>query len=207
LPAHLPRPFPDPKAYALAYELVRHVAGVFHGDTEDWREVRLPDGLPAEAVYRRLPSAPDIEYGGYLTRTRIRYVPGWETGAYVPASKPCTFHSHPDADPDADLPSFKDLYTFLRNTHRRHITVGGPLLWVFDKTPDTLPVVHRLNAWEVRNMIAAIGDVGFEHYAAVALRGIGFRLPMSFRQYRRVWPARVREKLGIQLTILDRQRN
>jgi hypothetical protein len=56
-------------------------------------------------------------------------------------------------------------------------------------------------------MIAAIGDVGFEHYAAVALRGIGFQLPMSFRQYRRVWPARVREKLGIQLTILDRQRH
>ena len=48
-------------------------------------------------------------------------------------------------------------------------------------------------------MIAAIGEVGFEDYAAVALRGIGFRLPMSFRQYRRVWPARVREKLGIQV--------
>lgn len=57
LPAHLPGPFPDPKAYALAYELVRCVAGVFHGDGEDWHEVRLPAGLLAEAVYRRLPSA------------------------------------------------------------------------------------------------------------------------------------------------------
>ena len=75
-PAHLPGLFPDPAAYARAYEYIRLVDGVFHGDAEDWHEARLPVGLSAVEVYRRLPTAPGFEFAGYLTRTRIRYVEG-----------------------------------------------------------------------------------------------------------------------------------
>ena len=94
-PPHLPEPFPDPPAYARSYEFIRLVDDVYHGDPDDWREARIPPGLTAEAVYRRLPTAPDFEYAGYLTRTRVRYALGWGTGAHVIGCKPCCFHTHP----------------------------------------------------------------------------------------------------------------
>lgn len=73
---------------------------------------------------------------------------------------------------------------------------------VIDKTIETLAAVERLNAWEARCQIDAVTRFGFDHYAEVALQAIGFRLPQSLRHYRRVWPARVEEKLGFQVTLL-----
>ncbi len=87
-PPHLPEPFPDPPAYARSYEFIRLVDDVYHGDPDDWREARIPPGLTAEAVYRRLPTAPDFEYAGYLTRTRVRYALGWGTGRMSSAASP-----------------------------------------------------------------------------------------------------------------------
>ena len=66
-------------------------------------------------------------------------------------------------------------------------------------------MVERLNFWEGSNQISTLCEHGVDHYAEFAMRAIGFRLPMSFRQYRRVWPARVEKKLGIQVTLLRRQ--
>jgi hypothetical protein len=134
------------------------------------------------------------ENTGYLTRTRIRYAAGWDSGGYLLTCKPCTFHTHSTSDPHADLPSFKDLYTFVRHTHRRHVTVARSLIWVLDKTLATLAAVERLNAWEVRHQVEALSRFGFDHNAEVALWAIGLRLPQSLRHYRRVWPARVEER-------------
>src|SRR5262245_40194503 len=94
LPPHLPRPYPDPAVYAAAYQLIRQVDEVFHGP-DSWQEIRIRPGLSARQVYDRLPAAPGYEFGGYLTQTRIRYVPGWEDGADTIAAKACTFHAHP----------------------------------------------------------------------------------------------------------------
>ena len=151
-----------------------------------------------------LPTAPNFEYGGYLTKTRICHVAGWDDGVNVPTFKHCTFHSHRSGDPHADLPSFKDLYCFLRYTHLRHVTVGRSLIWTLDKTIETLAAVERLNAWEALHQIEAFARFGLDHYAEVALAGVGFRLPKSLRQYSRVWPARV-EKLGVRVTVMDRR--
>ena len=128
----------------------------YHGDPDDWREIRIPRGLSAEAVYGLLPTAPACENAGYLTKTRIRYAAGWDTGGRLLSSKPCTFHTHPTAHPHADLPSFKDLYTFVRYTHLRHVTAARSLIWVFDKTVETLAAVERLNRWEARRQIEAV---------------------------------------------------
>jgi hypothetical protein len=204
-PSHLPGPFPDEAAYERAYEFVRNVRDVYHGDPDDWRETRIPAGRPAEEVYRTLPIAPDFEYAGYLTRTRIRYAEGWTTGGRLLANKACTFHTHPGDDPHGDLPSFTDLYTFLRYTHLRHVTAGRSLIWSLDKSMETLAAVDRLNAWEARHQVEAFGRFGLDHYAEVALGGVGFRLPKNLRQYEQVWPSRVKEVLGVKVTVMDRR--
>jgi hypothetical protein len=204
-PSHLPGPFPDEAAYDLAYEFIRNVRDVYHGDPDDWRELRIPAGLSAEEVYRRLPTALDFEYAGYLTKMRIRYAAGWADGGHLLSSKRCTFHTHPIDDPHGDLPSFKDLYCFVRYTHLRHVTVGRSLIWALDKTIETLAAVERLNAWEGRHQIEALGRFGFDSYAEAALGGVGFRLPKSLRRYGQVWPARVEEKLGVRVTVIDRR--
>ena len=81
-------------------------------------------------VYRRLPSAPRYEYGGYLTRNEVRYFRGFRASVYVPGRHACTFHSHPTASPAADVPSDVDVYSFLVRPERRTITVGATVLWV-----------------------------------------------------------------------------
>ena len=99
LPPHLPEPFPDTEAYARSYEFIRLVDDVYHGDPDDWREARIPPGQPAEAVYRRLATAPDFEYAGYLTRTRVRYAPGWDAGAHCHRQQALLLPQPPDRAP------------------------------------------------------------------------------------------------------------
>jgi hypothetical protein len=72
-PPHLPRPLADQAAYKRLYEFNNGVDDILMAEP-NWREIRIPFGSPAAAVYRLLPSAPNFEYGGYLTRTRIRYL-------------------------------------------------------------------------------------------------------------------------------------
>ena len=204
-PPHLPEPFPDPPAYARSYEFIRLVDDVYHGDPDDWREARIPPGLTAEAVYRRLPTAPDFEYAGYLTRTRVRYALGWGTGAHVIGCKPCCFHTHPTEHPHADLPSPKDLYSFVRYSQLRHVVVGRSIIWVFDKTLRTLAAVERLNAFEARHQVEAVARVGFEDYQWYALARVGCKLPrVRPKAYRRAWLELAENVLGIKVTQIER---
>ena len=121
-------------------------------DSDAWREIRIPTGLSAAEAYRRLPFATDFEYGGYLTKTRIRYVSGDSTGVYVPFEKCCTFHSHPSGDPAADAPSSLDIYALLKWEHQRTITVGSDWIWVWTKNRQTLKTAWRLWKWELQNL-------------------------------------------------------
>ena len=68
----------------------------------------------------------------------------------------CTFHSHPTnlAGTEPDLPSAKDIYSFIKWKQLRAVTVGKELIWVFDKTPETIPVVEQLVRWEKQNIIS-----------------------------------------------------
>lgn len=93
----------------------------------------MPVGFPAPEAYHRLPTAPEYEYGGYLTKTRIRFVRGDATRSHTDTDKPCTFHSHPTSHPCADMPSPSDIYSFLKWPNLRAITVGAEWICVWDK--------------------------------------------------------------------------
>lgn len=202
-PPHLPEPYPDRRTYEDEYRHLCRVDECFHGP-DDWREVRLPPGLSAQKVYERLPVAAGFELAGYLTRTRIRFVPGWETGAHTIAAKACCWHSHPQDHPNADLPSDRDVYSFLRYRNLRHITVGRERLWVFDKTPATLQTVAKLNRFECRRLVEAVAEVGLDEYPSFALREIGFRKPRSLARFRADWPRLLEGALAIKVTVLER---
>ena len=122
-------------------------------ETAEWQERRIPPGLPKEDVYRLLPSALDLEYGGYLTRTRIRYLPCQGSRAGTRMSQLCTFHNHPSDFPNADLPSASDVYSFLAFRHLRTVTVGATKIWVWDKTQETLTTVRKLASWSEGSLL------------------------------------------------------
>ena len=141
MPSYLPNPPRDHVAYE---ELYAHDWGVCFADFAKCPEIRIPPGSSAAKVYRLLPSAEDFEYGGYLTKTRIRYVAGGPEGAHTDYTKPCTFHSHPTGAQYADVPSPADIYYFLKWRHRRAITVGARWIWVWTKDQQNLKTVRRL---------------------------------------------------------------
>lgn len=209
-PPHLPQPLADKLAYERLYAFNS-------GDDDycmegDWREIRIPRGLTAAEVYRRLPSAPNFEYGGYLTQTRIRYMVGEAERAHTITSRPCTFHSHPTDLPgrELDVPSASDIYSFLKWRNRRAITIGASLLWVFDKTRNTLRTVRRLAAWEGENMIPVCRRIFkgnpenfLETYKELALENVGLHWPRTLTSYVKHWPDLLRT-IGIKVTVLKR---
>jgi hypothetical protein len=180
--------------------------------SDAWREIRIPTGLSAAEVYRKLPSATDGEYGGYLTKTRIRYVSGDATGVYVPFEKSCTFHSHPSGDPAADAPSSLDIYAFLKWEHQRTITVGSDWIWVWTKNPQSLKMVWRLWKWELQNLAPALmascrshGKHMVTHYAGQALQDLGLRWPCRQSLDPKRWMPLLRETLGIRTRLIRRR--
>jgi hypothetical protein len=179
----------------------------------DWREIRIPPGLTAAAVFRLLPSAPNFEYGGYLTRTRIRYMVCEATRADTISSRPCTFHSQPTDLPGTipDAPSDLDIYSFLKWRQRRTVTVGASLLWVFDKTRSTRRTVRRLAKWELENQIRELRRLCdqdpenfVEAFQKLALRKLGLHWPRSLTTYLKQWPDLLWQTLGIKVTVLKR---
>jgi hypothetical protein len=211
--AHLPPPLGDPAGYDRLYREVNPIIR-FTGLHAPWQEIRIPAGSTAEQVYRRLPSSLDHEYGGYLTGTRIRYRRCDKRQAAVPAWKDCTFHSRPTriGNGEPDLPSPTDIRQFLLGRHRRTITVGRFLLWVWDKTEQTLPFARRLAAWEKDHLSRVAGrliDEGHDDwentYAVEALRPLGVRIPEDRRRWARVWPQTLRDELGFVVTVLERE--
>ncbi|MBW3542110.1 MAG: hypothetical protein KY476_17710 [Planctomycetes bacterium] len=213
--AHLPTPWPEAGRYEAFYQECFPFADF---DWElPWLEIRIPPKATAEEVYRRLPSAPDFEYGGYLTRTRIRYARCEPCIAYVPSSKTCTFHTHPTAFGDqADVPSGRDIYQFLRGRHCRTITVGARLLWVWDKTPATLTVARTLADWEAINMLPECrrparrgGPDWIGEYIDVALQQLRLPIPpgteRSSKCWRNSWPDMLRTSLGLKVAVFERE--
>ncbi len=112
LPAYLPKPFMDEHAYQTLYE---HTNGVddFELDSEELR-IAISASMSAEEVYRMLPSAPDFEYGGFITENEIRYQVCGAVSANTHECQPCTWHSHPTAHPNANKPSGRDILNFLK---------------------------------------------------------------------------------------------
>lgn len=203
LPAHLPAPHPYPKSYAAVYRHLRSIESLNFVEGP-WREIRVPPGLAARRVYELLPTAPNLEFGGYLTRTRIRFVHGGPTEVHLDHSKDCVFHTHPLANPYADGPSDTDMYRFLRYRNRRAITVGRSIIWVFDKTPATLQTVRRLNTWEDDHQIRAMCEVGPDAYPGTALSALGLRKTRSLRTFFQTWPQLLKETLQIKVTVFHK---
>jgi hypothetical protein len=209
----MPRPLLQDADYARLYASTQGIDSLDEEGTNA-REIRIPTGLTAAEVYRQLPSAPDFEYAGYLTKTRIRYASYGATTSTGPNSKLCTFHTHPTEydQGDPDMPSPQDIYSFLKWRHRRAITVGKDLLWVMDKTRRTIPVIRRLYAWETEHMVpqmirhfAMAGpEGGVQSYLEFVLSELGWKLPVNFMTYKRCWPEMLREKLRIKVTVLRR---
>ena len=107
LPAYLPKPFMDEHAYQTLYDYTNGVDDFELGSEEI--SIAISASISAEEVYRMLPSAPDFEYGGFITENEIHYqVCGddWATTQYRQA---CVWHSHPTAHPNADVPSGNDV--------------------------------------------------------------------------------------------------
>ena len=141
--SHMPIPLMEDHEWDALYRFNSGADDCDFNENE-WQTTPIPNGLSAEAVYRLLPSAPTLEFGGYLTDSQIHFVECNELSANTISSNLCTFHTHPTevADTEPDLPSNKDIYSFLKWRQQRAITVGKELIWIFDKTMETLSLIH-----------------------------------------------------------------
>ena len=169
--------------------------------------ILIDPAMTAEEVYRMLPSSPDFEFGGFITRNAIRYEKCGAKSARTDFSEPCTWHSHPTDHPNCDIPSRKDIYQFLKWRHRRAITVGRRFIWVFDKSMRTVPIIRALHDWESRNMLTRMrywmGTAkeidGYVH-EVLAVLGLPQELPLE--ELSGKWHDLV-VSLGIELTIIE----
>jgi len=210
IPPHLPRPFMDPAAYDRLYAFNSGVDDYLAFDS-DWQQIRIRSGLTEIEVYRMLPHAKDFEFGGHLTKSRIRYLRCGETQANSLMSRTCTFHSHPTAWPAADLPSLNDIYMFLAHRHLRAVTVGATRIWVWDKTRATMSTVRKLGAWSEANLLTAVSRLmksnpnGWElEYFNLALTNLGLDFPKKLEVWERNWVEQLRKKLKIRVRVFQR---
>jgi hypothetical protein len=217
-PQHLPKPFPLKLGYDQLY--INEYIFEKHYEPDQWKEIRLRPGLTAEQVYQKLPSAETFEYAGYLTKTRIRFVKCFQTSADLlsPRSS-CNFHSHPTDLPGTipDVPSATDLTGFLFRKPLRSITVGKNLVWVFNKTPKTLPIIKKLTRWHEKNLVAVQtklwkdpkfkGSI-FDEYQNLLLTALGLDWPSRYKDvddsFRKQWPRIITKTLKFDVTVYSR---
>lgn len=212
-PPHMPHPFMPSDAYDRLYVANHGVEGFDYSGTDE-QVICISDGLSAEDVYRTLPSAPDFEYAGYLMNTEILYSKYWATSSTGVASMPCTFHSHPTKPTlgDPDIPSYLDVYGFLKWRHRRAITIGKDLIWVMDKTPQTVPIIEDLYCWEADHMLSEMKrhftqqgpQRGRQSYIMSVLCVLGLGSPTTLHDFKECWPELLQGKLKIKVTIYQR---
>lgn len=209
-PPHLPDWPMEPEAYQRLYAFNQGVDDYME-ETAEWQLLRVPPGLSEVEVYRRLPSAPDFEYGGYLTKTCIRYLLCGLDRANTRMSRRCTFHSHPTDSSNADLPSLTDVYAFLAFRHVRAVTVGATRLWVWDKTKATLATIRQLAAWaeanqlrEVRRLEKGAPHAWQEPYMRLVLKNLGLIWPNKRQGLERDWPAMLQSTLKIRVRVFPR---
>jgi hypothetical protein len=196
-PAHLPKVPVNPAAYERLYAFNGRVDDFLDNDAT-WQENRIRPRLTEAEVYRLLPCASGFEYGGYLTKTRIRFIKCDPTKANMPMSKACTFHSHPTDLATADIPSASDVFQFLNYRHVRAITVGSTRIWVWDKTKATLGTVKKLGVWaeanmlnEVRRLEKKFPNAWHDPYMKLALKQLGLDWPKKLTD----WQAHSEEML------------
>lgn len=211
-PKHLPKCPMAPERYERLY--------VFNPDLDDqlpdapdWKEIRIKSDLSEEAIYRLLPSAPDFEYSGYLTKSRIRYFRGDSHSAGMQMAKPCTFHSHPTKNPYlADIPSLQDIHSFLFYRHLRSITVGATKLWVWDKTKATIGTVRKMADWMEANHFRVVAhfmkkdfDTWQAKYVQKVMHDLGWAWPDNLDEMDAQWPRILREALKIKVRVFPRE--
>lgn len=207
-PVHLPKYSIDLERYEQLYAFNQGIDDFLDYDA-DWQEIRIRPGLAEDAVYRLLPSAGAFEYGGYLTKTRIRFLKCDPIRANMPMSKACTFHSHPADMEAADIPSAGDVFQFLNFRHLRAITVGATRLWVWDKTKATLGTVKKLGVWaeanmltEVRRLEKALPHAWHNPYMKLALKQLGLFWPQKQKDWEAHWEEMLRNVLKIKVRFL-----
>jgi len=200
----------DSEAYERLYEFNSGADDMYEAH-DDVREIRFRPGLTEEAVYRMLPSAKGFEYGGYLTKSRIRFHKCEPVRAVYQRSKPCTFHSHPTKYAQADIPSASDVYHFLDGRNLRTIIVGASRLIVWDKTMATLETVKKLGTWakihlvtETRRLLNESPNNFMEEYMKVALKHLGLNWPKKHRIWETHWEGMVRDILKIEVRVFSR---
>ena len=213
---HLPSPFMDQADYDHLY---RNNFGTDELDWSegDWQEIRLRPDMSAIEVYRMLPSAEKFEYGGHLLKDSIQYVRCRETSATTISCNHCTFHSHPTNLPgtEPDIPSSKDVYSFIKFKQLRAVTVGKELIWVLDKTPETIPVVEQLVRWEKQNMISVYRElIPIEKYDLSSLysdhvlQELGLEWPSCSAEvsesFKANWQSSLQTALKIEVAIYSR---
>ena len=211
-PDHLPKCPIDPERYERLYAFNQGTDDFLDYDA-DWQEIRIRPGLAEDAVYRLLPSADAFEYGGYLTKTRIRFIKCDSSSANMPKSKACTFHSHPtNAAVAADIPSAGDVYQFLNFRHLRSITVGSTRLWVWDKTKATLGTVKKLGVWAEANMLTEVRrlEKAFPHawhdpFMKLALKQLGLVWSEKQKDWEEHWEEMLRHVLKIKVRVFSRE--
>ena len=209
-PTHLPKCPTDPIAYDRLYAFNLRTDNL-HGIDAEWEENRIRPGLTEDEIYRLLPSAGGFEYGGYLTKTRIRFMKCDATKANTLMSKVCTFHSHPTENASADVPSIGDVFQFLYFRHIRTITVGSTRIWVWDKTRATMTTVKKLGAWSKANLLTEVLrlEKKFPHtwhqpYMKLVLKQLGLDYSKKLMVWDAHWEEMLRNILHIKVRIFPR---
>lgn len=202
----------NPEAYDRLYAFNQNLDDQMP-EAPDWKEIRIKPGLSEEAVYRLLPSAPDFEFSGYLSKTRIRYFRGDAHSTGMQLAKPCTFHSHPIKNPYlADIPSLQDIHSFLFYRHLRSVTVGATKLWVWDKTSATMGTIRKLASWMEANHFRVVAhfmkkdfDSWQAKYVQKVMHDLGWAWPDNFDEMDAQWPKILREALKIKVRVFSRE--
>jgi hypothetical protein len=206
-PSFLPQYPLDPVAYDRLYAF-NHGTDDYSEQTRRWKEIRLKPGLSEIEVYRKLPHASAFEYGGYITKSRIRFRRCEATRAFVLSSKLCTFHSHPASLEGADAPSIGDVFHFLNFREVRTVTVGPNRIWVWDKTKATMATVRNMARWIEANMLTEIHrlEKKYPHawhrpYLELVLKNLGLPWPKRFRDWENHWPEMLQDQLRIKVRV------
>jgi hypothetical protein len=148
----------------------------------------------------------------YLTKTRIRFQRCEAKQAFTETSRACTFHSHPNEYPKADIPSTSDIYSFLKWANIRAITVGKDWIWIWDKELEVFSTtVKRLRDWEGKHLVkemmrsseAQTGDFR-PHYIKKALNAIGVRYPKRRGTTPEEWSQALESSIGLKTRLIPR---
>lgn len=203
---HVPHLPPPPVTGDPFVALYADTHDITNGEVTEVR--RISSHCTIEHIYRRLPSATDFEYFGYLTKSQIVYGLGCANWAPGIGGKSCVFHSHPTATVQADGPSALDVYGFLAWPMRRSITVGRDFIWWWDKDRTLINLIRRLLAWDRVNVVPRMAKlIKKEHfrelYAREALASVGFDTP-QLRGHPKQWKKYLWKTLRLKTYLLDR---